>query len=348
MRAEDIIDWPDDFIPEVRIMDETMTAKRFNFMSCLDRRHGDARNVPFDMTLPEFITKLKDLRGAAVAWGRARLEEYFVKRMNARFTGEDSLRVNERPIRSVKDFNYCIKEGTWNDTTETVVTYAQKGLWDNNSWAVDMENEFCRMMGIKFNGERCDGTVKQRNHDGKCFAKLFVKGKGTLVDSIRAGTMRTHKIGLYTRRRRFTKEGEHGQLDKDNRDSALGTKKIKNAAEIMRFDVADDTHTAYCRGHPSLGTTISSSSDSTHHTISSSSDSTHHSNDEDSTTSSPGTEQVADADQTNILQQYLVAHNLNIATLLAMVKSASDKVLCVCIHCCDMPAYIVAIIVNLA
>ena len=244
--AEEYDEVPDDILPEIAVMDDTNVALRFKHMACFDRRTREERNSPIPQkTVQEFKEKLNILRSATSGYGSAGVEKYFVEQMNRRFPGQ--LLVKGVHIRSSQDFKTFIKYAKWDDTMKEIVLFAQKQLWDNNSWAIEMENEFCKVLRFRFTGERCDGTRMKRNHDGKCFAKVFVKCKGTLVDSIRVITKEYHGIALYARRARSTKRpGEE-----IGAEGTHITRKPRKVPKVMRVDSGSKhSHVGYCEGHP--------------------------------------------------------------------------------------------------
>ena len=244
--AEEYDEVPDDILPEVAVMSDTDVALRFKHMACFDRRTREERNSPIPQkTVQEFKEKLNILRSATSGYGTAGVEKYFVEQMNRRFPGQ--LLVKGVRMRSSQDFKTFIKYAKWDDTMQEIVLFAQKQLWDNNSWAIEMENEFCKVLRFRFTGERCDGTRMKRNHDGKCFAKVFVKCKGTLVDSIRVITKEYHGIALYARRARSTKRpGEE-----IGAEGTHITRKPRKVPKVMRVDSGSKhSHVGYCEGHP--------------------------------------------------------------------------------------------------
>lgn len=170
---------------------------------------GPNREEPYPtIKWEDFAPKLTQLRKGTVQWGAARVQELFIHRLNNKF---DDLFLNGSRVNSLSSFTDFIKAGPWDDKMRAIVFYAQDGMWEKcNSWSYNLEAEYARMLGIKFTGMRANGTKPKRTHKGKCAHYLFVKCKGTLVNTIRNATKRAWKEALFNRKPKVTKVSEEG------------------------------------------------------------------------------------------------------------------------------------------
>jgi hypothetical protein len=178
LEESDLVPWPDDFIPETKNPKPTVGCKtpmesRFQHVLSLDRRIGDERLLPFPQPLwCDFKPRLDELRTGTVKWGSQRVDEYFVKTLNSRYSGEKGTKyeplvlLDGRPIRCLSNFTAYIKAGPWDDRMRSIVHFAQDQMWDvSNSWALPLEEEFARILGIRFTGLRADGSTPERALD---------------------------------------------------------------------------------------------------------------------------------------------------------------------------------------
>lgn len=226
---------------------------------------GPNREEPYPtIKWEDFAPKLTQLRKGTVQWGAARVQELFVHRLNSKF---DDLFLNGSRVNSLSSFTDFIKAGPWDDKMRGIVFYAQDGMWEKcNSWSYNLEAEYARMLGIKFTGVRANGTKAKRTHKGKCAHYLFVKCKGTLVNTIRNATKRAWKEALFNRKPKVTKvsEEEGGEgiplpMETDADDMA------KHIPKILHYQSRENAATsgfaaipgfngviAICEGHASL------------------------------------------------------------------------------------------------
>jgi hypothetical protein len=258
----DLVPWPDDFIPETKSPKPTADNKtpmesRFKHVLSLDRRIAGQRLLPFPQPLwSDFKPRLDQLRTGTVKWGSQRVDEYFVKTLNSKYDGEKGTKferlvlLDGRSIRCLKNFTAYIKAGPWDDRMRALVHFAQDQMWDvSNCWALALEEEFVRMLGIRFTGERCDGSKPERDTPGNCAHHLFVKSKGTLVSQIRNTTIRAWREAIYTRR---PKAKDSTSPPKLNRDLSKGLPKIMHYENTLFAITGFGGWIGYCEGHPHL------------------------------------------------------------------------------------------------
>jgi hypothetical protein len=246
LAASDLVPWPDDFIPAVHVMDpkkydanKTTLEDRFQHIASLDRRMGTARGDPLpQISFSDFHKKLTHLRKATVAWGSARVEEYFLYQLNGEYDGpkedlkeglKQLLHVSGRRLTSLSDFTKWIKTASWNTNMAAVIQYAMYDMWgSSNRWAFEMEKEYTRMLGIYFTGYRADGTQQARKSTGKCAHHFFVKCKGSLVGAIRAAQKSAHSTVTLLRAPKVTMGG--GVLK-----VVTGQKVTKKLPRVVRY-----------------------------------------------------------------------------------------------------------------
>ena len=123
--------------------------------------------------------------------------------MLAECNGANELLVNGRKMRNHHDFCTIIKNGPWDSKMRGMVHFAQDGMWEsNNSWSLNLEEEFATMMGITWLGKNAfAGHVEKRNTQGNCAHHLFVKNKTSLVTRFRNTTRRKWLEAIYARQR---------------------------------------------------------------------------------------------------------------------------------------------------
>jgi hypothetical protein len=211
----DLVPWPIDFIPTVKdlkptINDQTPMEDRFKHVASLDRRMGADRStsypsIPFSL----FPARLKLLRKGTVAWGSAKVEDFFLSKMNSN-TGptnndvkdglKDLMSFGGGKITSLTEFTAWIKCKPLDSKMRAVIKYGMYDIWGSgNLWAIDMEREFTRMLGITWLPHRANGSMQQRISKGRCAAHLFVKSKGSLVGTIRSAQKSAHSSFVLVR-----------------------------------------------------------------------------------------------------------------------------------------------------
>jgi hypothetical protein len=131
-----------------------------------------------------------------------------------------------------------------------IVFYAQDGMWEKcNSWSHNLEAEYTRMLGIAFTGIKANGFRPKRIHKGKCAHYLFVKSKGTLVNTIRNATKRVWKEALFHRRPKVSKAPAVVQPESvTNNTSVPRILHYESSQAISGFNGV----IGICEGHPSL------------------------------------------------------------------------------------------------
>jgi len=246
---------PDDFIPQVNTLkpvhekDPTPLEDRFqHLMSALDKRgtelRGDKSSFP-SISMDQFQDRLRSLRQGTVKWGAARIESFFVKEIIREYP---DLKINDRAIESSADFCDWIKKGPWNNQMRGIVAYASGALWgSSNQWAINMEDEFCKLLCIKFTGLKSNNKKLLRLHKGRCVAAILVKGKGSLVGKFRNTCKRKYLEAVYCR----TEKPKLGGA------TETGEGKVAVPRMIYQEDARLETHgfcgkLAKCEGHPHL------------------------------------------------------------------------------------------------
>ena len=253
---------PIDFIPIGTKLkstrdDPTPLEDRKNHIACLHRgSSNDLAAAISGITIEDFGTKIQKLRLGAHRWGVAHMEAYLVQQLNAQFP---DLRVSGHPISSANDFNLWIQKGKWDREKQVVIAFATVGAWgDNNQWAINAEAEFCAMLDITFSDYKSNGTLMMKPPQGKCFAAIFVKAKGSACTRFRNTCRRVWKIAVYVRT-----EG-----DKDEDDQTVmtvpvaGTVSNKKGKRSIPKLIAQETacmekdgfvgHLGYMEGHTYL------------------------------------------------------------------------------------------------
>jgi hypothetical protein len=204
-------------------------------------------------TLPEvgweeFGCKLTSLRKGTVQWGAARVQQLFIQRLHSKFDGIVAL--NGRKVHSLSSFTDFVTAGPWDDRMRNIVFYAQDGMWEKcNSWSYNLEAEYTRMLGIAFTGIKANGFRPKRIHKGKCAHYLFVKSKGTLVNTIRNATKRVWKEALFHRRPKVSKAPAVVQPESvTNNTSVPRILHYESSQAISGFNGV----IGICEGHPSF------------------------------------------------------------------------------------------------
>jgi hypothetical protein len=274
----DIVTWPVDFIPATNnpkptLQDPLPMESRFKHMKCFDRRIGEDRETDSQgIKWDDFQPRLSELRTATVKWGSARVEQIFIKNLNDKFhyvrdpskvnsyecsldLRSQKLLLNGRSLRCLSDFTAFIRAGPWDNRMRDVVHYAQDGMWDvSNTWAVALEEEYTKMLGIRFSGERADpNNVPKRITQGNCAHYLFVKSKGTLVSTIRNTTRRVWREAIFVRRP--IKDKQENFPSTTHKEKGSKIPKILHYDNVLRCTDGEGYFggvIGYCEGHPHL------------------------------------------------------------------------------------------------
>lgn len=235
-------------------MDNQSVADRWRHVKSLDRRMGVAREEPLpNIEWEEFSSKLTSLRKGTVQWGAARVQHLFIQRLHSKFDGIVS--VDGSKVHSLSSFTDFVTAGPWDDRMRNIVFYAQDGMWEKcNSWSYNLEAEYARMLGITFTGVKANGSRPKRTHKGKCAHYLFVKCKGTLVNTIRNTTKRVWKEALFHRRPKTPKVPALTVMT-ENAESANHTRSIPKILHYTSSQAISGFTgvIGICEGHPSLG-----------------------------------------------------------------------------------------------
>jgi hypothetical protein len=185
------------------------------------------------------------LRKCTVAWGSAKVEEFFLRKMNANGGPtnnvkdglKDLMRFGGGKINSLTEFTAWVKLGTLDCKMRAVIKYGMYNIWgSDNLWAIDIEKEFTRMLGITWLPHCADGLMQQRISKGRCAAHLFVKCKGSLVGTIRNAQKSAHSSSLLVREPKKKMGG----------DAATAVTKGKVMKKIPREVVHCDSATVHC------------------------------------------------------------------------------------------------------
>lgn len=273
----DIVTWPIDFIPATNNpkpteQDPLPMESRFNHMKCFDRRIGVDRDMATEgIKWDDFKPRLSELRTATVKWGSARVEQIFIKNLNDKFhyvrdpsnvihecssdLRSQKLLLNGRSIRCLSDFTAFIRAGPWDNKMRDIVHYAQDVMWDvSNTWAVTLEEEYTKMLGIRFSGQRADpNNVPKRITQGNCAHYLFVKVKGTLVSTIRNTTRRVWREALFARRP--IKDKQESVPSTTHKENNSKIPRILHYEHVLRCTDGEGYFggvIGYCEGHPKL------------------------------------------------------------------------------------------------
>lgn len=255
---------PVDFVPlgtKLKPTDDdgTPVENQKNHIVCLCRGEESALvSAISGFTNDQFADKLQKLRLAAHRWGASRMESFFVQGLNAQFP---DLRVNCHRIATVNDFIGWIKQGVWSFDKQVVIAFASSGLWgDSNQWAINMEAEFCCMLQIEWSPARSNGKRMLKPPNGKCFANIFVKAKGSLCTKFRNTCKRAFRCAVYCR-----SEGDDDEDASAPSVRAVTTNAVRKRGGMPKLiaqeTASNDSHgfignMGYCEGHPYLETLL--------------------------------------------------------------------------------------------
>lgn len=259
--AQSFTEMPCDFIPTKANLNPTKDeqnpiANRFQWLSALDKRTSkgpDGQSLRGSMiseTSDQDVVKyIMNLRSAAIAWSVPRIEEILADGLEGQYG--DQVRMDGRKIKNLSDLCEWIKRGPMTNFKRGVISFASDGLWGNkNQFAINMEVMWCNMMRIKLIDVKSNGHKPKKEHEGKCFAKLFVQRKGALVEVIRNTTKRVFKEAIYNRT-----EPARTTANNDAKENSVSK---KNVPKLVQQTIATVENYGFngklglCSGHPDL------------------------------------------------------------------------------------------------
>ena len=131
----------------------------------------------------------------------------------------------------------------------------QDDLWgDNNQWAVNMEQELCAMLLIRFTGLKANGQRQRRKTKGNCFHTIFVRAKNSqITEKCRYYTRKHHRVAIYCRSEK--KNFKVDPVTKAKDPSSLKKGELPAVRVRLEATVASlgfNGIYALCDGHPDL------------------------------------------------------------------------------------------------
>lgn len=199
---------PIDYVPVYGSLKPTDTdpcplESRMRYLPVLDKRGADGLPIN-DKELPpcsleQLDTRLQNWRLGTMKWGDPRIEGYFCDNMVREFK-DDFKQSDGSTITSSQQFCELYRRGPNDRKMRRMVYYALNTLWgSNNQWAINLEAEYTKMLKMKFGKKTSSGKMPSRPTSGNCFASIFVRKKGHIVEKIRNTGKRCYKEGLYHR-----------------------------------------------------------------------------------------------------------------------------------------------------
>jgi hypothetical protein len=253
---------PDDFIPLVRTLkpkfpeDPTPLDNHFWHLSS-KRQDGTQGSVLSGVSIEDFERRLQCLGMATSKWGNSEMEKYFVQELNRQYP---HLWVLNHPLNSSADFCEWIKQGIWDNEKHTIVDFVSYTIWgDNNQWAINQERRFMKMLQIQFTGYKANGMQKNKMHQGKCAAAIFVMSKGCIVTKIHNTCKWCWKEAVYSRNKEPKIVDEESSVEsRQSSENSVRSKNKWKVSILLHQEVASvETHgfnsnVGYCEGHPKL------------------------------------------------------------------------------------------------